>query len=41
MKHSLVLAPAGLAAQIAVHAGASPASCVVVRAEAVESWTNP
>jgi hypothetical protein len=41
MKRSLVLALAWLAAPAAVLAGASFASCFVVRAEAVELWTNP
>jgi hypothetical protein len=41
MKRSLVLALVWHAAAPAALAGASPASCFVVRAEAVELWTNP
>jgi hypothetical protein len=41
MKRSFALALAWLAPPAAALAGASPASCFVVRAEAVELWTNP
>jgi len=41
MKRSLVLALARRAAPATALAGASSASCFVVRAEAVGLWTNP
>jgi hypothetical protein len=41
MKRSFALALAWRAAPATALAGASFASCFVVRAEAVELWTNP
>ncbi len=41
MRRSFAFALAWLAPPAATPAGASPASCFVVRAEAVKLWTNP